>query len=95
MIRNWYISGWEKPTYKWCECGDLAITSDETCGKFHIKGNRLEVPAFEIVANPIVRWNEVNRRRYTPIRSALQDISHEASLARLVAYAESLNNERL
>jgi hypothetical protein len=66
------VSDW-KERYKICpECGDyLPLNASHFHGP-EIAGQRVEVAPFEMVANPTVRWNEVNRTRYNVL-----DRSHE------------------
>jgi len=70
MRRDFWISGWEKPDYRCCkECGRILLKNEEC---FHLKSDRVSVETFAIVANPTVRWADIPRRRYTPLRRAMQ-----------------------
>lgn len=42
------------------ECGDF---NDMRAGNVHMHGHRIQVPEFEMVANPTVRYVDMVRRR--------------------------------
>lgn len=98
----WNSDWWEKPKHQWCvyNCGNIATRIDGSCGckDISIVGNRIEVPAFEVVANPTVRWNDIGRRRFNALdrvqermREAL-DIQANAAHTRLLNYVAGMED---
>jgi hypothetical protein len=71
MKRHDWIAGkvndWRE-RYKVCEeCGKYLPLNGSCFHGPEIPGERVAVGGFEIVANPVVRWNDVGRRRFNAI----------------------------